>query len=62
MTTRRTLVVVGAWLIAVAGAVALLFAGGTATDLTGGQISPIFVAVDPTGVGVWLRPSLGTTR
>lgn len=61
MTTRRTLVV-GAWLIGVAGAVALLFAAGTATGLTGGQISPIFVAVDPTGVGVWLRPSPGTTR
>jgi hypothetical protein len=61
VTTRRTLVV-GAWLIGVAGAVALLFAAGTATDLTGGQISPIFVAVDPTGVGVWLRPSPGTTR
>ena len=43
MTTRRTLVVVGAWLIAVAGAVALLFAAGTMTGLTGGQISPIFV-------------------
>jgi hypothetical protein len=61
VTTRRTLVV-GAWLIGVAGAVALLFAAGTMTGLTGGQISPIFVAVDPTGVSVWLRPSPGTTR
>jgi hypothetical protein len=43
VTTRWTLAVVGAWLIAVAGAVALLFAAGKATGLTGGEISPIFV-------------------
>jgi MFS family permease len=45
VTTRRTLVVVVAWLAAVAGAVALLFASGTTTGLTGGRISPIFVGL-----------------
>ena len=45
MTTRGTLVVVGAWLIAVSGAVSLLFAARMGTGLTGGQISPIFVGI-----------------
>ena len=45
MTTPRTLVVVVAWLIAVSGAIGLLYAARTATGLTGGEISPIFVGI-----------------